>query len=201
MAKNVAYVVLIGRTPGIYESWAECNAQVHEYPGAKFKGHRQYEDAIKQWEAFEQQTGYGEEEVNNEPVSPTERDAKVLNGKLCPYCWRHTVLADSAEIYNGRSYGMIWICRPCRAYVGCHKGSNKALGRLANAELRTWKKAFHAAFDPIWKNGVEARGELYSWLAGKMGMDVQRCHGGMFDVGQCKKAIELLNRHFKLSRM
>ena len=31
------------------------------------------------------------------------------------------------------------------AYVGVHKGTDKPLGRLANAELRYWKKRAHAA--------------------------------------------------------
>ena len=32
---------------------------------------------------------------------------------------------------------MIYICKPCDAYVGVHKGTDKALGRLANKELRS----------------------------------------------------------------
>jgi hypothetical protein len=35
--------------------------------------------------------------------------------------------------------------------VGCHKGTTKPLGRLADAELREWKKRAHAAFDPVWQ--------------------------------------------------
>ena len=44
----------------------------------------------------------------------------VATGKVCPYCGRRTSLADSAEVYHGRSYGMMYICRPCGVYVGCH---------------------------------------------------------------------------------
>lgn len=53
-SKKVAYVVFVGRIPGIYETWEECNAQVHGYPGARFKGYTIYEDAIKVWDEFEE---------------------------------------------------------------------------------------------------------------------------------------------------
>jgi ribonuclease HI len=37
MAKTKYYVVWKGRKPGIYTSWAECEAQVKGYPGAEYK--------------------------------------------------------------------------------------------------------------------------------------------------------------------
>lgn len=40
---------------------------------------------------------------------------------ICPYCQSPARLADSAEIY-GRSYGPIYLCKPCDAYGWlCHK--------------------------------------------------------------------------------
>lgn len=39
MAKNNAYAVWVGRVPGVYDTWAECEAQVKGYPGAKYKGY------------------------------------------------------------------------------------------------------------------------------------------------------------------
>jgi ribonuclease HI len=38
MAKNKAYVVWAGVTPGVYNTWAECEAQTKGFAGAKFKG-------------------------------------------------------------------------------------------------------------------------------------------------------------------
>jgi len=35
--KKKYYVVWIGVTPGIYESWDECNLQIKGFPGAKYK--------------------------------------------------------------------------------------------------------------------------------------------------------------------
>lgn len=123
----------------------------------------------------------------------------------CPYCHRPAILVDSAEVYHGTSYGLIWLCRKCDAYVGTHKGTEEPLGRLANKELRDWKIKAHAAFDPLWQaklrkrraeRGPEykqayARGSGYKWLAVQMGISAQQCHLGMFDVEQCKRVIEI----------
>ena len=88
------------------------------------------------------------------------------------------------------------------AYVGVHKGTDKPLGRLANAELRNWKKAAHAVFDPLWKYGRFRghRNAAYAWLAQKMGLPVEKTHIGMFDVGQCRKAIEIIEKETKGDR-
>lgn len=37
MAKKF-YAVRVGRKPGVYKSWSECESQVKQYPGAVFKG-------------------------------------------------------------------------------------------------------------------------------------------------------------------
>lgn len=189
-AKNKAYVVFAGRTPGIYDNWNEARENTEGFPNADFRGFATYDQAIIAWEEWEQRTGYGADE--SEPVSPADKERLVIEGKICPYCWGWSVCADSAEIYNGKSYGWIWLCRPCRAYVGCHKGTKEALGRLADKQLREKKMAFHAAFDPLWRNGRFNRAWLYGWLAKEMGMSRDRCHGGMFSTEQCDKAIETL---------
>jgi len=91
---------------------------------------------------------------------------------------------------------MIYLCRPCNAYVGVHRGSNKPLGRLANAELRQWKQAAHAAFDPLWKTGRfrGKRNGAYKWLAAQMGLPVEETHIGMFDVEKCKRVIQICEK-------
>lgn len=78
---------------------------------------------------------------------------EILTGKICPYCGKPTEYVDSSVIY-GRSYGMIYLCRDCKAYVGVHKGTDQALGRLANAELREAKKEAHFYFDQIAKTSL-----------------------------------------------
>lgn len=38
MAKKNFYAVKVGRAPGIYRTWFECETQVKSFPGAAFKG-------------------------------------------------------------------------------------------------------------------------------------------------------------------
>lgn len=127
---------------------------------------------------------------------------EILTGKICPYCGRSTEYVDSSIIY-GRSYEMIYLCRDCRAYVGVHKGTDQALGRLANAELREAKKEAHFYFDQIaktnlinkiWKKHIpntSNRNKAYLWLSNQLGIPRELCHIGMFDVSDCKRVVEL----------
>lgn len=74
---------------------------------------------------------------------------------ICSYCNKPAELVTGKEIYPHRPDlypKKFWRCRPCTAYVGCHKPNagygdgTRPLGRLANAELRAAKSAAHAAF-------------------------------------------------------
>lgn len=123
-------------------------------------------------------------------------DKLILSGQKCPYCGGKTEYIDSAAIY-GRSYGMIYLCKSCRAYVGCHEGTAQAKGRLANAELREWKKKAHYVFDPIWQSKKMWRKQAYQWLSEKMGIPTDYTHIGMFDVEECKKVISICNDYEK----
>ena len=108
---------------------------------------------------------------------------------ICDYCGTPADFVDSSVVYHGHSFGMIYLCPRCGAYVGVHKGSDKPLGRLANSELRNWKKAAHAAFDPLWKYGPYRgrRNEAYRWLSEKMGTPIEFTHIGMFDVASAAR--------------
>lgn len=116
---------------------------------------------------------------------------------ICDYCWNQSALASSSVVYGGRDFGPIYLClcQPDLAYVGCHKWTTRPLGRLANGELREWKKRAHAAFDLIWKPGSDVllmnRSQAYSWLAMKLGIDKSECHIGMFDVDMCKRVVDI----------
>jgi ssDNA-binding Zn-finger/Zn-ribbon topoisomerase 1 len=119
----------------------------------------------------------------------------------CPYCGRTSRLSDSAEVYQGRSFGKLWLCRnypDCDAYVGVHRGTERPLGRLANKELRRAKKAAHDCFDQLWRYKVErgsthrdARNAGYRWLSEKLGLPPAECHIGMMDVRECERIVKL----------
>lgn len=70
---------------------------------------------------------------------------------------------------------------------------------MANEELRRWKKGTHRYFDRLW-NGPDAtftRADAYAALATKLGTSADQCHIGMFDVAQCKAAIEAAKALFR----
>lgn len=126
----------------------------------------------------------------------------MLDGHTCPYCNRPTKYVDSSVVY-GKSYGKIYYCADCQAWVGVHKGTNKALGRLANAELREWKKEAHKYFDPLWQKKMkqgrkkhDARRLAYKWLSEQLGIPANETHIGMFDVDQCKRVVELCKPYY-----
>jgi hypothetical protein len=133
---------------------------------------------------------------------------EILTGKQCPYCFEPTEYIDSKYVYS-RSYGMIYICKPCNAWVGVHKDTNKALGRLANEELREAKKEAHKYFDQIAKTGLinkiwptylpntSNRSKAYLWLSEQTGIPPDRCHIGMMDVEQCQKVVEVSRKALK----
>lgn len=116
----------------------------------------------------------------------------------CDYCGKKAELVDNKIIY-GRSYGLSYLCRSCMAYVGCHKGTDIPLGRLANAELRYWKHAAHEQFDPLWKWGPFRgnRNRAYEWLSKEMHLPIEKTHIGMFDIDQCKRVIRIVDEYHR----
>jgi len=125
---------------------------------------------------------------------------------ICPYCQASAQPTTGREIYPGRADLArlnFWICRPCDAYVGCHRHNPKhgfygwePLGRLADKELRKEKTAAHRAFDQLWRGGVFSRAKAYRWLSRKMDLPVEETHIGMFDVDQCRQVVALVNQHY-----
>lgn len=121
----------------------------------------------------------------------------------CDYCSRPAERVTGREIYPYRvdlHNRWFWRCKPCGAHVGCHPAARSngkggigdgtvPLGRLANAELRRAKQAAHAAFDPLWRSREMTRKEAYRWLADALGISVDNCHIGMFDLDGCRAVV------------
>lgn len=118
---------------------------------------------------------------------------------VCPYCGADTVLIKGSLLYGSNSDASdlnFWICWPCDAYVGCHRGDSegwdcgtKPLGTPAKKELRMARAELHGSFDKLWTEGRMRRTNAYSWLAKRLGISVDECHIGMFDVDTCKRAM------------
>jgi hypothetical protein len=127
--------------------------------------------------------------------------------KTCRYCLLPAVLLKAGEpgYPYQRDYGPIWTCTPCGAWVGCHPGTENALGGLANAELRAAKMAAHAAFDPLWRAKMEregcskshARKAGYRWLSQQLGIPYTQTHIGYMNLEECQRVVEVCNNRKK----
>lgn len=120
----------------------------------------------------------------------TADQIKVLHGLRCPYCGADTVyIPNSTQVY-GSNYGPLYICIPCKAWVGVHDYSKRAKGRVAKAGLRALKIRAHAHFDCLWKSYKIPRNKLYKQLSVYLDIPIAYTHIGMFNEDTCKKVIE-----------
>lgn len=65
---------------------------------------------------------------------------------LCDYCCRSAAFVTGDRLYPHRPdlYNLnFWACKDCDAHVGCHKGTDKPMGRLADKPLRDAKRLAH----------------------------------------------------------
>lgn len=112
----------------------------------------------------------------------------------CDDCGAEAELVTGREIYPHRRDlwgGQYWACLPCRCWVGCHPGSDKRMGRVANAATRKLKVAAHAAFDPMWKSGRITRKQAYAWLREQTGLSERDCHMGWMSDEDLKRVAEV----------
>ena len=116
---------------------------------------------------------------------------------ICRYCGGVIKLIPAQAVYgeSTRRLGMegeyLYQCQNCNARVGCHKGTTRPLGNVANEVLRLKRMEAHRVFDALWKGGRMTRTGAYRWLAGELHLRSERAHIGGFEMDQCQKVIEL----------
>lgn len=120
-----------------------------------------------------------------------------LHPTRCNICGGHVVFTSNAAVY-GKEYGSgkCYLCQSCGAYTGTHKPRpTEALGLLADEPMRKGKVLCHDLFDAMWRGKRKARKkrkDLYAWLADRMGIPVEECHFGYFDIHQLRQAYRIL---------
>ena len=132
----------------------------------------------------------------------TMHDEQIRTGKLCPYCRTETHLVSGDVIYPHRAIDVprpkfldkkYYVCANNNDhYVGTYRDNVTALGRLADAELRSLKSQRHAVFDPLWKDlkTFKSQKDAYHWLSKEMNLPIEFTHFGMFSVAHCIEAVE-----------
>ena len=79
MAKKY-YAVRVGKTPGIYLSWADCRDMVDGYPGAKYKGFDSVEEAERFLNGETQEGDSVRNSFGQEPYAFVDGSYNVVTG-------------------------------------------------------------------------------------------------------------------------
>ena len=85
----------------------------------------------------------------------------------------------------------VYLCTMCNAYVGCYKGTDQPMGKVANTVLRLKRQETHQVFDRFWKGRGWTRSAAYRWLAKQMKLPAELAHIGGFEMEQCQRLISL----------
>ena len=119
---------------------------------------------------------------------------------ICRYCGGVIRLMPARKIYGastdrlGLASENIYLCQNCNARVGCHKGTNRPLGNVANEVLRLKRRETHQVFDQYWQSSGLSRTKAYKWLAGQMNLPEKNAHIGGFEMDQCQQVIDLCEK-------
>jgi len=95
---------------------------------------------------------------------------------ICRYCGGVIRLIPAEAVYGpsaerlGKKGEKLYQCQNCNARVGCHKGTARPLGNVANEVLRLKRIEAHQVFDGLWKRRGMSRTTAYKWLAERMGL-------------------------------
>ena len=119
---------------------------------------------------------------------------------ICRYCGGVIRLVPAETVYGvssnrlGMKNEKLYQCQNCNARVGCHKGTTRALGNVANEVLRLKRMETPRVFDAMWKRRHMSRTEAYRWLAAQLHRTEGRAHIGGFEMDQCQKVIDLCEK-------
>lgn len=118
--------------------------------------------------------------------------------EICRYCGGVIRLVPAERIYGekaairlGLTGEKIYQCQNCNARVGCHKGTTRPLGNVANEALRLKRIETHQVFDAYWKSQHMTRTCAYKWLSQHMRLPAKQTHIGGFEMDQCQQVIEI----------
>lgn len=117
--------------------------------------------------------------------------------EICRYCGGEIKAVPAESVYGktakrrGLEGEYLCQCQNCGARVGCHKGTQKPLGKVANEILRLKRIEAHRVFDGYWKSQRMSRTDAYRWLSQRLRVPVREAHIGGFEMDQCQRVMEL----------
>lgn len=115
----------------------------------------------------------------------------------CPDCGDRMVVRDTPK-------GPFWMCertrvKGCAGKIGAHADTLLPMGTPADRETRALRHECHVLFDALWtpsggRPPIMSRQHAYAWLGGVLRLSKEKCHFGLFDAAQCRKAMEEIKR-------
>ena len=123
--------------------------------------------------------------------------------EICRYCGGVIRLVPAESIYGasagrlGLSGESVYQCQNCNARVGCHRGTTRPLGNVANEVLRLKRMETHNVFDAFWKAHGMSRTQAYKWLAKELNLPEKNAHIGGFEMDECQQVIDLCQTYEK----
>lgn len=124
--------------------------------------------------------------------------------RVCRYCGGVIRLVPAITVYGasahrlGQEHEFIYQCQNCNARVGCHRGTKRPLGNVANETLRLKRMEAHQVFDRFWQAKGMSRTQGYQWLSKQMRLSEKRTHIGSFEMDQCQRVIDLCSEYENL---
>lgn len=128
----------------------------------------------------------------------------------CPHCGRPVAIVNNSVIFREPKGPWPWIYKctnplhkrggvpVCGAYVSMHPGTAIPMGTLADAITRRARKAAKEALDQFWSPDLRdrkmTRASAYARLAFCLGIPLEKCHVGLFDVAMCERVIKACER-------
>ena len=86
-----------------------------------------------------------------------------------------------------------WRCPTCLGYVGSHR-DGKPLGCIPTPELRRARSMIRDILDPIWKQGLISRNELYSRVSEALGIRTGFHTAEIRSIGEARDAYRAIRR-------
>lgn len=121
----------------------------------------------------------------------------------CPYCGAPVVCRPASTVYRNalRQKGSyLYLCSrypACDAYVSAHKKDRRPMGTLADGNLRHKRILAHRALEKLRQERHMEKWAVYVWLQGKLKMEPEQVHIGMFSEQMCDQVISLCRESIK----
>lgn len=131
MAKKY-YAVKKGKTPGIYMTWADCQAQVTGFPGAVFKGFMTLEEAGDFMDGRMTETAADIKDTANMAATENMADKNAESPVLSAETEAVAYVDGSYDVATGNfSYGMVFFHKGEEKHFS-HKFENSDLASMRN---------------------------------------------------------------------